>query len=153
MTDENELKLTPTQELVMEVLGARYRLGETLWTFNSRLTQTILSLGKFGLVVPMDGNVEKTIRASLTRDGKQYVLDGTYVSPLEKANAQLSADLKKSDEFADKLRTKINIMEAAASAEPEKETKQQKPEKKASKHGNSKKKDKKQSGKKVKKKR
>ena len=35
--------LPPTQQLVLEVLGARSRLGENVWTFASRLGQALES--------------------------------------------------------------------------------------------------------------
>lgn len=75
------MKLTPTEELIMEVLAARYRLGETLWPFDSRLSKQLDSLGAKDLIFVMDGNVEHTLRASLTEKGKKKFLSETYRSP------------------------------------------------------------------------
>lgn len=50
-----EENLTPTQELVMEVLQARLRLGETCWTFSSRLKKQIEDLAKKGEISYKDG--------------------------------------------------------------------------------------------------
>lgn len=66
MTDT---KLTPTQDLILDVLAGRYRLGDTLWTFDSRLSPAIDGLSDLGLVQPMHGTVHKTVRASLTEAG------------------------------------------------------------------------------------
>lgn len=114
MADDEETRLTPTQNLVLEVLAARHRLGERIWTFDSRLTQTIMGLGRLNLVTPIDGNVERTIRASLTKEGEKFVLDPGYSSPLDKENAQLIANLEKADDTIEALRDKIGRLEYAA---------------------------------------
>lgn len=77
---KSEYSLTPSEELVLEVLVARHRLGETLWTFDARLTKQIESLADLGYVMPMNGVVEKTVRASLTPVGiKILVSESTFV--------------------------------------------------------------------------
>lgn len=73
--------LTPTQDLVMEVLAARRRMGENLWTFESRHTKTINQLAELGLVYVASGVVEKTIRATLTDAGVKYSLSSSYKIP------------------------------------------------------------------------
>lgn len=73
--------LAPTQYLVMEVLAARARLGETLWTFPSNVSDAIQSLERKGLVQPMHGIEPKTVRASLTEAGKAAALSATYSAP------------------------------------------------------------------------
>lgn len=75
--------LTPTEDLILEVLAARYRLGETIWTFDSRLTRQIDSLATKGLVSTMSGIVERTIRASLTDEGLREAVSPNYVPPRE----------------------------------------------------------------------
>lgn len=82
MTDHKPETVTPTEDLVLEVLAARRRLGERLWTFDSRHKQTLGRLADRGLVTTMHGIVEKTIRASLTAQGEAVALDGKYESPL-----------------------------------------------------------------------
>lgn len=77
--------LTPTEELILEVLAARYRLGETHWTFDSRNQRAIDSLDARGLVIPMNGIVERTIRASLTREGVKVAISEGYVPPRDTA--------------------------------------------------------------------
>lgn len=87
---------TPTQELILEVLTARHRLGETLWTFSTQDGAALRALETAGLIWTMNGIVEHTIRASLTVDGlRQMIPDGsTYKSPLEERFELALAQLK-----------------------------------------------------------
>jgi len=73
--------LPPTQYLVLEVLGARHRLGENLWPFRSTLAPALRRLEQLGLVWTMHGSVENTIRAGLTAPGRDAVLSSTYTPP------------------------------------------------------------------------
>lgn len=81
MTD-GEILLTPTEDLLMEVLAARYRLGETSWTFQKRHAVTVKKLESRGLVRYMHGIVENTCRASLTVCGVQEYIVPSYVAPV-----------------------------------------------------------------------
>lgn len=78
MTD---VKRTPTQHLVLDVLAARYRLGEHMWTFPTSCKSAINFLTEQGLVGQMHGVIEHTLRAWLTEAGKAAVLSKTYVPP------------------------------------------------------------------------
>jgi len=84
--------LPPTQYLVLEVLGARHRLGENLWPFRSTLVPALRRLEQLGLVWMMHGSVENTVRAGLTETGKDAVLYSAYVparlSPAERGSWQ-----------------------------------------------------------------
>lgn len=53
--------MTPTQELLLQTLVARCRLGETCWTFSDRVRSQAIQLEKMGLVGWKSGIVEKTI--------------------------------------------------------------------------------------------
>ncbi|UAW08302.1 helix-turn-helix DNA binding domain protein [Gordonia phage Whitney] len=77
-------KLTPTEELFMEVLSARIRLGEPWWTFESNGTNRVAAknLEAKGLVSTMSGQVERTFRADLTEQAKAEWLDDAYTSPI-----------------------------------------------------------------------
>lgn len=77
-----KIRLSPTQELILEVLGARYRLGETIWPFDSKLRPQLRKLESHGLVTRMHGIVENTERASLTEAGRDMVLTAVYVPPV-----------------------------------------------------------------------
>lgn len=80
--------LSPTQELVLEVLAARYRLGETLWPFTTKLTPSVRTLEALGLVWWKSGVVERTIQVGLTDAGVKEMLGLTYVSPLDKLRSE-----------------------------------------------------------------
>ena len=110
--DDTELRLTPTQDLILDVLAARYRLGETLWTFDSKTSQAILGLERLGLVNSIKGTVNKTIRASLTHKGKELVLDSDYVSPFMAEINSLKESLENAEMFSSSLRSKISIIES-----------------------------------------
>lgn len=74
--------LPPTQYLVMEVLAARARTGESLWTFPSNLAVPLRALEERGLISVMHGIVQNTVRARLTDAGRAECLKGDYVTPL-----------------------------------------------------------------------
>lgn len=92
-------KLTPTEDLIMEVLIARHRLGETLWTFDARHSKTLNRLADRGLINPMHGIVEYTVRASLS-DAFIANLGTNYVPPvLRTADDLLVKALEAGDRF------------------------------------------------------
>lgn len=76
--------LTPTEELVMEVLAARARTGETLWTFTSRapITAAAKRLEDRGLV--WVDTAPNAFHAGLTDAGKAACLDPGYITPNER---------------------------------------------------------------------
>lgn len=77
--------LTPSEELMMEVLAARYRLGETLWTFPTKMRAIANRLAEKGLIdEPDHGVVERTFRTSLTDKGREEFMDAHYLSPAER---------------------------------------------------------------------
>lgn len=73
--------LAPTQELIGEVLAARYRLGEWYWTFGTRHLPAARALQDAGLITTMHGNVERTFRASLTPEGRAHFMSESYSPP------------------------------------------------------------------------
>ena len=74
-----------TQQLVLEVLAARTRLGEKLWTFPAGAQRALNLLESRGLVTQMHGTVERTVRASLTDAGRALALDPDYTPPAQRA--------------------------------------------------------------------
>ena len=88
--------LTPTEDLILEVLAARYRLGEQLWTFSSRHGRALSSLESKGFIGLMGGIVEHTARAYLTDSGKREALSETYATARD---ARVAAETL--DNFAD----------------------------------------------------
>lgn len=80
--EPNPEDLTPTEDLVLSVLGARYRLGESGWTFSTRVRPAIRSLRQRGLVTYKGGTVENTLLVFLTTSGVQETIGETYVPPV-----------------------------------------------------------------------
>lgn len=76
--------LTPTQDLLMEVLFARTRLGHTLWTFdrNRATTKAANELQALGYISVMHGVVENTFRAELTEHAIKEFMSNIYVAPI-----------------------------------------------------------------------
>jgi len=79
-----EIVFSPTQDLILEVLIARYRLGENCWTFNSNLTKQMLALEDLGYVTWKSGIIYKTVLVWLTDKGKKEFLSNTYEAPILK---------------------------------------------------------------------
>jgi len=98
-------KLTPKQDLICDLLAARYRLGENIWTFDDKLKKSLQDLQAKGYITLMSGNVENTVRAYLTEKGKEYSLSSTYEAPIAKEKTlQVTVTLK-----GDKvLKTKVS---------------------------------------------
>ena len=67
----------------MEVLLARHRLGEHLWTFSSSAPIRVAArwLERKGLVHTLSGQTERTFRVGLTSEGEN-LLDEHYVPPI-----------------------------------------------------------------------
>lgn len=80
--EPNPEDLTPTEDLVLNVLGARYRLGEHGWTFSTRVRPAVRSLRQRGLVNYKSGTVENTLLVFLTTAGVQTAIGETYVPPV-----------------------------------------------------------------------
>ena len=70
--------LSVTEWLITDVLAARCRLGEAIWTFPERpkITKAIAKLEAKGLVFSMHGVTDDTVRAGLTDDGVER-----FISP------------------------------------------------------------------------
>lgn len=68
----------------MEVLSARLRTGETVWTFSTKVRQALDALEALGVLTYRGGIVQHTYLVSLTQAGKEAVVDVKYISPLER---------------------------------------------------------------------
>lgn len=86
--------LPPTQYLLLEVLAARHRLGEKVWTLPSRTRGTASRLEVTGLVATKDGPVEHTYLAWLTDRGREAVLSDSYVAPIVRDLEQAVRELE-----------------------------------------------------------
>lgn len=102
--------LTPTEELIGDVLAARARTGETMWTFDSRLTKQLLHLEALGLIGTTHGIIEKTVRAYLTEDGKARFISDKYVPPMDKGGAR-ARHVRNAEGFINKAVTSFNQRE------------------------------------------
>lgn len=80
MTVETD-DLPPTQYLILEVLAARYRTGETHWTFPAKLRPQMEALERLGLIGWKSGVEYGTVRAWFTDEGRAASISPTYVSP------------------------------------------------------------------------
>lgn len=91
---------TPTQELVLEVLAARHRLGECIWTFSRRpaITVALDQLAELGLVGYDSGVVERTWKAWLTDAGRNVAMSSTYQPPSMPAIARHQYEVRWAEE-------------------------------------------------------
>jgi hypothetical protein len=87
-------EFTPTEDLILEVLISRYRMGENLWTFDRRLTPIISRLAKDGWVHEMSGSVENTVRASLTEKAVVRWLSFKYIPPIARGDKKMKKKFK-----------------------------------------------------------
>lgn len=71
--------MTPSEILVMEVLAARWRLGEASWPFVKAHKRTLNRLEAAGLVSVQGGVVPHTYQVSLTEQGRKAYLTDRYV--------------------------------------------------------------------------
>jgi hypothetical protein len=71
-------KLTPTEDLLLEVLIARHRLGEPFWPFDYCHRRTLQRLESRGLV-SFQNAVTPHLRAQLTAAGRERFMTHPYV--------------------------------------------------------------------------
>lgn len=83
MPDPSYAELPPTQYLIMEVLAARYRLGEQLWTFPRYLRASMEQLARRQLIGWRHGP-SADIQAWLTDKGREHSLLPDYVPPSQR---------------------------------------------------------------------
>jgi len=91
--------LAPTQQLVLEVLAARHRLGEPFWPFPRLHSAAVRSLVVRGLV-DCDSAATGDLRVSLTDLGCRTMLAPGYVPPSPAAPAPAPVDDRSADAFA-----------------------------------------------------
>ena len=78
--------LPPTQYLILEVLAARHRCGEHVWTFPTSCQQAANALADTGLVDILNGITPRSFRARLTDAGLSAALMDGYVNPIDRAS-------------------------------------------------------------------
>lgn len=83
--EDIEAALTPTEELLVDVLIARHRLGEPFWSVSTRHGKAIRSLQDKGLVTDYGCTVESATRVALTLKAKAlWASPDRYVPPVFK---------------------------------------------------------------------
>jgi hypothetical protein len=95
--------LPPTQLLMLEVLVARHRCGESAWTFPREHRPIAEALESRNLVWWKSGIVERTILVGLTEEGRRECLSQDYVPPILRT--------KRTDEIR-RLRERLAQLEA-----------------------------------------
>jgi hypothetical protein len=75
-------RLPPTQQLALETLAARHRLGESLWTFTAKTRPVLRELEDLGLAWTESPIVPRTVRAALTEQGRALMLSEDYIPPI-----------------------------------------------------------------------
>ncbi len=76
--------LPPLQDLLVELLAARHRLGEQMWTLtqNAPVTKALRELETIGVLGWKHGIVENTYLAWLTDEARGQYMDPEHVPPI-----------------------------------------------------------------------
>lgn len=80
-TAEDIEKLPPMQGLILEVLVARRRLGETWWPFDAKITPQLHTLANKGMIEVRDGVFEHTRVAKITDATFAMCTESDYKPP------------------------------------------------------------------------
>lgn len=96
--------LTVTESLMMEVLTARMRLGENLWTFDSDMKGAAKSLAVAGLVYWKHGIVEGTIMVWMRDEAKAQFLTYDYKIPVDDVHEHSKRLTEEAIELAERFR-------------------------------------------------
>lgn len=107
MSIKPDVGLTPTENLILELLIARFRLGERLWTFDSNVRKQVESLAAKGYAHEMNGIVPMTVRARLSDEAIAIYLSYDYVPPIAKGNPELAEVFKAVTAEAAELKQKF----------------------------------------------
>lgn len=78
------MTLPPTQHLLLDLLAARTRLGEAVWTVPNTCQKAINALADRGLVTDRSAPVAGARLVWLTDAGRAEVLSGDYVPPVDR---------------------------------------------------------------------
>jgi len=86
----SQIDVTPTEDLVMEVLAARVRGGEACWTFENTHLRALRALQAKGLLHFDSAPTPKAQRAYLTDLGRETYLSAGYTEPVTRLHEQLA---------------------------------------------------------------
>jgi DNA-binding MarR family transcriptional regulator len=87
--------LPPTEYLILEVLAARVRLGERMWTFPAKVKPALDSLQKRGLIWTRSAPTPRDYQAYLTDAGKREAFGEDYSPPRTVTRDQLADALSR----------------------------------------------------------
>ena len=91
----SDLALPPTEYLILEVLAARVRLGERMWTFPAKVKPALDSLQKRGLIWTRSAPTPKDYQAHLTEAGTREAFGEDYSPPRTVTHDQLADALSR----------------------------------------------------------
>lgn len=112
ITKESSYSLSDKESLIVEVLIARHRLGERVWTFSSNVQKQLNLLSEKGLVSWKHGVIEDTCLAWLTDLGKAVYLSYPYAfDPSNKVAVAASKPLTEIQQEAAAIKKRINQQE------------------------------------------
>lgn len=86
-----EVELTTIENLVVEVLVARYRLGEKVWSFDPSVGKSVSSLVKKGYVRQLSRKPGNLLSVALTKEAVALNLSYDYVPSIAADNPELAA--------------------------------------------------------------
>lgn len=98
---------TPTEELILEVLTARYRLGEKSWTFKSNVNKALTKLENKQLIFWKTAGDGNTSLAFFTPLGKALMLSTKYYNPNNPVLKSAKKPMKKIYQDAKSIRKNL----------------------------------------------
>lgn len=108
--------LTPTEDLILEVLAARVRCGESCWVFDQRHQATLQALEAKGLLTFDVDPTGTALRAFLTDAGRTESLSEGYTEPVTRLRERV-AELAQSLELTQEVRREEARTRGALQAE------------------------------------
>lgn len=102
------------QSLILEVLAARHRTGEQMWSFERRCTRQLRALEGAGLVGWRSGPEPESVQAWLTKSGRDEVLLAGYRPPNPLGNDRVAAYLDRAADSAERTGLIGDVVRAGA---------------------------------------
>src|SRR6478752_5197983 len=78
------MRVSPMQKMILETLAARHRLGHIEWSIerNPTTMRMLCDLQRKGFVGWRHYTTPNAVRAWLTDDAKEYMMEADYVPPI-----------------------------------------------------------------------
>lgn len=103
-----EVELTPMENLVVEVLVARYRLGEKVWSFDPSVGKSVATLAKKGYVRQLSRKRGNLLSVALTDEAVALNLSYDYVPSIAADNPALATAFESVTDEAKQIRARLN---------------------------------------------